>query len=280
MHTSNIRELWQDDPLVDFYNLERLSDVILTADVDWAPDFVVEKLIDLMARHGHKLTIFATHESDVLHRVPDFVEVGLHPDFTMRHNQVPFDEVLRRMKEWYPNAIGTRSHCDFFGNNIANLAAANGLIYDVSVFEWNRPLCQGYIDYNRMVRFPYFWEDGIHMDMKFSLAWDEVRLATPGLKILNVHPILIYLNCETDDDRRRVVRPFQDLTKAKRSDLDPFIRGGRGIRNLWVELLKNLTATGVRTHLLGDVARHALAQSQTPDPTSTETAVKRKPGEA
>jgi hypothetical protein len=281
-HQSNIRELWRDDPLAEFYNVERLSDVILTADTDWAPDFVIEQVIDLVAQHGHKITIFATHQSEVLHHVPDFVEVGLHPDYTMRHNQLPFDEVMRRMKEWYPEAVGTRSHCDFFGNNVANLAVANGLIYDVSVFEWNMPFCQGHIDYNRMVRFSYFWEDGIHMDMNFPLTWEDVRLATPGLKIMNVHPILIYLNCETDDDRRRVVRPYKDLTRVQRSDIDPFIRQQRGIRDLWVELLESLTANNVRTHLLGDVARHALEHAQAPaaGPLPKEIAATLRQGEA
>lgn len=264
VHKSNLSELWQDDPLSDFYNTDRLSDVILTADVDWAPDFVVEEVINFVAQHGHKITIFATHQSDVLRQAPDFVEVGLHPDFTMRHNSLPFDESLLRMKEWYPEALGMRSHCDFFGNNIANLAVANGLIYDVSVFEWNMPLCQGHIDYNGMVRFPYFWEDGIHMDMNFPLSWEYVRLATPGLKILNVHPILIYLNCETDDDRRLVVRQHQDFTRVHRSDIDPFIRRQRGMRDLWLELLANLTANNLRTHLLGDVARHARARAMAP----------------
>lgn len=260
-HQSIISELWRDDPFADFYNVDGLSDVILTADVDWAPDFVVEKIIDIIAQYGHKITIFATHDSEVLRQVPDFVQVGLHPDFTMRHNKLPFDELMARMKEWYPDALGMRSHCDFFGNNIANLAVANGLIYDVSVFEWNMPLCQGYIDYNRMARFPYFWEDGIHLDMNFPLTWENVKLATPGLKVMNVHPILIYLNCETDDDRRRVVRNYTDLTQVKRSDIDPFVRRERGIRDLWVELLENLKTNNVRTHLLSDVARHGLARA-------------------
>jgi hypothetical protein len=282
VYKSNLGEIWQDDPLSDFYNIDRLSDVILTADVDWAPDFAVEKVIDLVAQYGHKITIFATHQSDLLRQVPDLVEVGLHPDFTMRHNKLPFDELMLRMKGWYPDAVGMRSHCDFFGNNIANLAVANGLIYDVSVFEWNTPLCQGHIDYNRMVRFPYFWEDGIHMDMNFPLMWEYIRLATPGLKIMNVHPILIYLNCETDDDRREVVRHYKDLTRVRRSDIDPYIRRQRGIRDLWVELLENLTATGVRTHLLGDVARHVLAHAQPPasGPLTREIAATLKQGEA
>lgn len=254
-------ELWRADPFSQLYNRDGLGDVILTADTDWAPDFAIEEIIDRVGEHGHKISIFATHPSETLASVPDFVEVGIHPDLTMRHNQLPFEEVFSRLKGWYPEAVGMRSHRDFFGNNVGDLAIENGLIYDVSVLQWNLPLCQAHLDYNGMARFPYFWEDGIHLDMKFPLDWDEIRLDAPGLKVLNVHPILIYLNCESDDDRRRVVRKHKDLTQVERGDLDPFVRRERGIGDVWSDLLEMLAARGVRTHKLGDVARDGIARS-------------------
>jgi hypothetical protein len=42
--------------------------------------------------------------------------------------------------------------------------------------------------------------------MKFGLDLRRTTIEQPGLKILNVHPILIYLNSPSDNHRRSVTR--------------------------------------------------------------------------
>ncbi len=253
---NDLTTLFCKDPMRQYYNLESLTDVILTTDTDWAPDFVIATILEAVKIFGHKLTIFATNRSDLLQNLnDDSFEIGLHPDFTMRHHNTPFKSVMDNLLELYPNAKGMRSHCDFFGDNIANLAHDIGLKYDVSVFEWNCPALQGHVDYNGLVRLPYFWEDGIHLNMEIPLDWSQIRLNTPGLKVLNVHPILIYMNCKSDEDRRTFVRQHKDLTQIRSADIDPVVRSERGIRDVWMELLEMLAENKVRTHLLADVAK-------------------------
>jgi hypothetical protein len=206
----------------------------------------------LVEKYGLKLTIFTTHESPVLKKQPDFVEVGLHPDYT-RQNGTIFEESLIKLKAAYPQAIGTRSHRNFFGQNIADLNHRHGMEYDASLFLWNQPFCQGFQDHNGMSRFSYFWEDGIHLDMGLPLSWKSIRLNTPGLKIINIHPMLIYLNSKTDDHRRSVTSQYRDLTQAPKGEVDCYRNKSPGIKDLWESLLLKISQEGIRTHTLNQL---------------------------
>lgn len=255
-----LTELLAKDPLAPFYNLDGLTDVCLTCDVDWAPEYAIEAVLGAVEAHGHTLTIFATHDSAVLKNPPAWLEVGLHPDFTRRHPAPWFDERMAALKALYPNAVGMRSHRNFFGNNIADLAKANGLIYDASTIAWNEPLCLGHRDYQGLLRMAYCWEDGIHLDCGLPRDFSATTLMTPGLKILNVHPILIYLNSQTEDHRRSVTGRYRDLAHAPKAEIDADRFTGEGIASLWHALLGWLAEQGIRTHCLRDVATAAMTK--------------------
>jgi len=252
--------LFSIDPMNVYYNLDGLTDVILTCDVDWAPDFAIEAVYRMIAAFHFKLTIFATHRSDLLQRPPEFVEVGLHPDFTRQPPTGSFREKVANLLEYYPGSRGMRAHRNFFGQNISDIAWELGLTYDASIFLWNRSHCQCYIDYNGLLKYCYLWEDGIHLDTRTPLRVSEINLLSPGMKILNIHPILFYLNAPTDDYRREVTRKYRDLTAAPQSAIDPEIYRGRGIRTFYQEILTFLKESQVRTHRLGDLTER-LARS-------------------
>lgn len=243
---------FENDPFARFYNLSRLTDVFLTCDVDWAPDYAIATVLDAVRTRNQKLTIFATHRSELLLQAPEWLEVGLHPDFTRQDGKSRFEEKIAALKAMYPSAVGMRSHRDFFGNNIADMAKNCGLRYDASSFLWNQPFCQAHIDYNGLTRFSYMWEDGIHLDMGLELNFDAVQLHAPGMKILNVHPILIFLNSPSDDHRRGITRRYSDLTSAPYSEIAAEVKREYGIGDLWRSMLRFLAENRVRTHLLRD----------------------------
>jgi len=246
-----MEKYFQNDQLSQFYNLNGLKDIILTSDVDWAPEYAIEDLLNIIKTLDFKLTIFATHKSEVLLRKYDYVEVGIHPDFTRRNQAEWFDDKVKKLKEIYPEAVGTRSHRNFFGQNIGDIALANGLKYDASTFLWNEPFCQAHVDYNKMLRFSYMWEDGIHLDTDTPKKIENINLHTPGLKILNVHPILIYLNAPNDNYRRIVTSKYSDLTAAPKREIDKFINTSKyGIKDFYIDILKYLKTQKVNSYTL------------------------------
>jgi len=254
--SKSIAAIFSRDPLREFYNLDGLTDVVLTCDVDWAPDFAIQTVLDLVRAHGFRMTVFATHRSTLLEALTDDpdIEVGLHPDFTRPHTSDWFDSKLLRLKEAYPHSLGMRSHRNFFGQNIGDLAHQADLIYDASTFLWNEPFCQAHRDYNGIVRFSYMWEDGIHLDMGLPWQVNAINLETPGLKILNVHPILLYLNSPDENHRRSVTRRYSDLASAPQAEVNSFVSSARGIRDFYTDLLAYLRSRAVRSHRLDELA--------------------------
>ncbi len=246
-------EFFNSDLLKQFYNLDGLDSVILTCDVDWAPDYAIKSVIDLIGKYGFKINIFATHKSDVLLQEHSNVNVGLHPDFTRPSQKDWFDKKILDLKNIYPNSQGMRSHRNFFGQNIADLAHKAGLKYDVSSFLWNESFCQAHIDYNGMVRFSYFWEDGIHLDLGKPFDVSTINLETPGLKILNIHPILFYLNSNTEEHRRAVTSRYTDLTVAPKNEIDKDINRKYGIQNFYKEILNYLKTKNVTAYFLEEL---------------------------
>lgn len=249
---NKLQYYFKDDSFAKYYNLDGLTDVFLTCDVDWAPDFAIKRVIDIINQYGFNITFFATHDSPILKIPVNNIEVGLHPDFTRPHAHDWFDKKLRILKEIYPSAIGMRSHRNFFGQNIGDLAIREGLKYDASVFLFNEPFCQAHIDYNNLIRFSYMWEDGVHLDSNLGNDFSKVSLHTPGLKILNVHPILIYLNSSCESHRRSVTSMYSDLTIAREDDISVHVNKDFGITSLWISLLEYLSQKNVKTHLFRD----------------------------
>ncbi|MNT47967.1 hypothetical protein D3C72_1847240 [compost metagenome] len=100
----------------------------------------------------------------------------------------------------------------------------------------------------------YVWEDGIHVDIQKPLEVEHVKLDQPGLKILNVHPMLIYLNAPNDQLRRDLTRGIADLTSVPESHFAEFAYRGYGLKSFYRDLLAELKQRGVRTLMAKDVA--------------------------
>lgn len=249
----DLNKQFGNDPLSSYYNLNGLEDVILTCDIDWAPEYAIEKVLETIDSFGYKINMFATHKSDVLMQKSELFNVGIHPNFT-RLKSDDYESEVKRLKDLYPESVGTRSHRNFFGQNIADIVNKYGLIYDASVFLWNQSFCQAHVDYNEMVRFSYCWEDGIHLDTNTPFDISLVNINTPGLKIINIHPVLFYLNTVTDNERRVVTSQYTDLTKAPKQEVDKYVNVNYGIGDFYVQLLNYFNSKQVKTHFLEDLS--------------------------
>src|SRR4030066_1641297 len=90
------------------------DDYIITIDVDWAPDWMIEYMANVLIKKHVKSTWFVTHISPaikIIHQRIDLFEIGVHPNclFGSTHGNNE-DEVLRHIKELIPDAITMRTH--------------------------------------------------------------------------------------------------------------------------------------------------------------------------
>jgi hypothetical protein len=250
------KNLFSNDNWAQFYNIDAPTTFSLTTDIDWAPDYAIEDVFGLVEASGFSLTAFATHPSTILKAPPKWLEIGLHPDFTRPDPQHGISRKILELKELYPNSIGVRAHRNVFGQNIAHLAREAKMTYDASVLLWVRPWCQIFRDQFGLVRMCYNWEDGVHADMGLDWSLSHVPISGPGLKIFNIHPIFIYLNCPNDDYRRDAVRHYRDLQNAPERDLKPLIYKGYGARSFLIDLLAKLKDDGLTSIRLDSMANH------------------------
>jgi hypothetical protein len=103
-----------------------------------------------------------------------------------------------------------------------------------------------------LLRFPVFWEDDVHFgkQLPFEFAALKPHLDGPGMKVFNVHPLLVALNVPTADYyelSRPLYRSF-DAELWRRS-----VFNGRGVHTLLEELLQHVKTHDVRLTYLDDL---------------------------
>jgi hypothetical protein len=181
--------------------------IAITFDIDWAPDWCVERCVRILDRSGVKATFFATHASAFLEEIKRRAgrfEVGLHPNFHpgSSHGSGAAD-VIGHCLGFAGTARSMRTHGLMQWSNLyALLADAFPRIEtDVSTFlPGQRSYDAGYFFLHGMkrpvTRLAYGWEDDVAAAMP-GQDWDALPGFVPGLNILNFHPIHVALNMET-----------------------------------------------------------------------------------
>ena len=86
----------------------------LTIDLDWAPDFAINYMMNILLLKRIKCTWFITHKSEAVEELMthgNFFEFGIHPNFfpESTHGNNPND-VMKHMMEIVPNAKIVRTH--------------------------------------------------------------------------------------------------------------------------------------------------------------------------
>lgn len=212
----------------------------ITIDVDWACDGVLADCIDLLSKSNIKATWFLTHETELIAEIEKNknFEIGIHPNFNpLLHgdfrNGKNIHEVIERMMQIAPNSRSVRSHSMTQSSGILAAFRSFGLEYDCNHFI---PFESGielrpWRHWTGMQKIPYGWEDDVSL-MEHSTFQAKDTLSVCGIKVLDFHPIHLYLN--TDDlslyeSARPVLNDCFELSKIKnanfgvRKQFDSFI---------------------------------------------------------
>lgn len=218
----------------------------LTVDLDWAPDFMLDDLCELLAAAGLPLTFFCTHHSPAVERLLALpgCESALHPNFLGGRTE---GEVLGELRGLFPLARGVRSHALYHSSRLLPLYHQAGLEYSSHDLLFLEPDLRPSYDWSGLTRLPIFWEDDVHciyFGPSFRLA--DLGLERPGLKVLSVHPVHVYLNS-------RDMVAYQGCKEAVRDPARAMAHrcAGHGVRTLFLEILRALQQEELRT--LGQV---------------------------
>jgi len=237
--------------------------VCISIDVEWAAAPVLDDLRRLLDERELRATFFVTHEGV---SVPGH-ERGLHPNFRRngdtwkrlvaahggRSEHLTDDEIYRHVVRtthaFAPEAKGLRAHSLHYDSTLVPLYRESGLEYECSyqmpLVQCLRPFWKG----NGMMGLCTYWAD--HFDILTRASGFDVarlKLDGPGIKLLDLHPNIVYLNA-ADNAAYMGTKPVYHDADALRERRNP----GRGIRTLLTDALDFIATRGLTVVTVGEV---------------------------
>jgi hypothetical protein len=225
--------------------------LVVTLDIDWAPDFMIDETAQILIDAGVRATWFITHASAAVDRLksrPDLFELGVHPNFFARSSHgATTQDVLDHCRALVPRACSLRTHGLVQSTPILDAAIASGLTIDVSLYVpyatdlapveyWRGP--------RRLWRVPYMWEVDFEMDRPRPQWTVRALTGLQGLKVMDFHPIHVWLNGADMSAYAALKRCGPKLEAATRADAEPLRRTGAGPGQMFREVVQHLAASG------------------------------------
>jgi hypothetical protein len=198
-----------------------------TTDIEWAPEWAIAEILSFFRERDIPLTPFLTHTSAVFEEHYDRPgmrgRVGLHPNFLPGSTHgTTSEEVIDAVFRLWPDATSFRCHCFFDDTRTVLELKRRGLRYDSNLGLFLQPNCVPLLHNSGLVRFPVFWEDYTHFrkGLPFEFGAFQQHFDGPGLKVINVHPLLFALNVPT----------IEFYTSSKHLNDDPRPQSGAQVR--------------------------------------------------
>ena len=233
--------------LKNYCNFEKLNNLIITFDIDWAPEFMIEEILEITKNLN--ITIFNTHPSKLLKNLKsNRVCVGIHPNIQKGSSQ---GKDLNIIKNYLKN-VGDFKYLRFhlLGHSSRDLEffTQKGTKIDSSYYLPNQPfLIPTFWSSFDLVRVPYTWEDGFTLSSKKKIE-KSINLKDPGLKVLNFHPIDIYLNTYSIDQRNKFKNNFKSVLHSDKKSCEQFMNHKKfGVRDFLINTINIIKNKKIKT---------------------------------
>ena len=234
-----------------------MNQYVVTLDMDWAPNWMIEDCLRTLVDRRVAATWFVTHDTPVLEEIlrrGDLFEAGIHPNCLLgsSHGNTEL-EVLETMFSLLPKAVSMRTHGLYQSTPFLTLAASMGVRTDVSLFlPWAQNLFPHVLPFADapMTRLPYFWEDDIAMETK-GAPWSikDPAFHGPGLRIFDFHPVHVALNTRNivHYERLKAKVPLNEWTRGM---VETHASSDPGPATLFDELSRFLQGKGTTINAL------------------------------
>ena len=228
-----------------------MNNILITLDTDWAPDFIIDWVAEILISYKVKATWFVTHPSPAISRLREHLnlfELGIHPNFlpNSSHGET-INDVLNYCLNIVPDATCMRTHCLFQSSPLFVKIIQNTEIkIDLSLFLLGVPHLKPFeywFNKKQLIRIPCYWEDDYEMQLPLP-SWQLSKkvIEQPGLKVFNFHPIHIYLNSSTMSSYHSLKKEFPFIFEATPSSTQKFIEKGYGTQTIFLTILQYLSS--------------------------------------
>ncbi len=240
-----------------YANWESPQTVCLTFDQDWAPDYMLSHVLDILDEYQATATFLATNPSSQLsdRALASGHEIGLHPNLAPNSTQGDgTEDIIHRLRKDFPNAEGTRFHLLGHSYRDLMLLGEAGFHYDVSTFRFNCPyLLPAWQADLGMTLLTYCWEDGYTTNDAYLTTVGSIAIDTPGMKIVNFHPLNVFLNCAQTAHKSAFQKAVPDMSSSNKGEAMQYRFNGQGVESVLREFLNLLNKREIRTATLKDL---------------------------
>jgi hypothetical protein len=212
-----------------------VDDILITLDVDWAPDFMIREVAELLRSSNVRSTWFVTHESEAIRDLEKDrrFEVGIHP---CAHTKT-IDSMVKsigELRRLFPSAISMRTHGLFHSSFLRKVERVDyGIEIDSSIYLREMPnIAPFYTYYDRapLLNVPFFWtEDGEMYSPRPTFRAAD-KTSGPGLKVFTYHPVHIWLNSVTMNRYNELKQELGPSLGWNKEDAIKIVGTGEGIR--------------------------------------------------
>jgi len=223
--------------------------IALSMDMEWATPQVIRDSLDLLSEYSVSATLFSTHD-DGFDVEPH--ERALHPNF-MGEDAEP-ESVIAELSDYYPDALGTRSHAMYTYSGLRSLYGDHGLVYESNYMMYGVDGIRPFEMTRDVVQLPvYFMDDTwLRRSGESEAIPDPASLLSgPGLKVFDFHPPHVAFNTPSIS----YYEEHKDAYWDESTDLRELRSADPGVRDLFVRLLEHVADHDVETRLLCDIAR-------------------------
>ena len=230
-------------------------DFVLTADLDWASEYCIDRFLGIAGSFAVTPTLFVTHRSAAVRQAhaEGRAELGIHPNFLdgSSHGSDP-GAVIEHVLGLVPNARLVRCHRFFDSVSIRHALVEHGLTIDSNVCRHLKRGLKPERLASGLLRLPVFFEDDVHWNRGGDWSFDAYAtdFFSPGMKVLNFHPFFVALNLPDATVYARYKPMIRSLTAEQAAILR---HPGPGAESFLIEALEAILAAGHRFVTLGQL---------------------------
>ncbi len=220
-----------------------MNDLIVTVDLDWAPEPAIEETLDFLEAQGIPITVFTTHRSARVESCMDKIEVGLHPFFDPDSSHgTTIAEVVKHVIDLPHNLPAFRCHRFAICNSSRQALSEADFLISSNVCT-DLEIVSPFRDRFGLLEVPIFLEDGGYLwrkhPLKISRELTSLILGK-GTKVIIIHPMHFCLNTPNFSYMYDIKQSFtrHQWKNMPKNTLNYLRWKGLGIRDLLIELIQ------------------------------------------
>ena len=218
---------------------------VLSFDLDWAIDEVLEDTLDLIIEANIKATLFVTHETPILDKMREtsLISLGLHPNFNPLFSGESVsrstDRIMSDLKEIVPEARVLRSHSMSHSGLWLNAYKELGITHLSQYYMGGVKGIHPFRHVNGIVEVPVYFADDAYIFVEDHKRWNNpsveeiTSISEKSVKVFNFHPIHIALNSSSFDayeSTKSSHREWKTVTKIRSKSF--------GMRNMLLQIIQ------------------------------------------